>query len=57
MYELSPSSKSREDVPLGVALIGQGRTGKSTLGKRLAAKLTGVATSLMAVFLMLKIMH
>lgn len=41
MYELSPSSKSREDVPLGVALIGQGRTGKSTLGKRLAAKLTG----------------
>lgn len=41
MYELSPSSKSREDVPLGVALIGQGRTGKSTLGKRLAARLTG----------------
>lgn len=41
MYEMSPSSKSREDVPLGVALIGQGRTGKSTLGKRLAAKLTG----------------
>lgn len=41
MYELSPRSKSREDVPLGVALIGQGRTGKSTLGKRLAAKLTG----------------
>lgn len=41
MYELSPSAKSREDVPLGVALIGQGRTGKSTLGKRLAAKLTG----------------
>ncbi|MGN1282660.1 MAG: phospholipase D family protein [Limosilactobacillus sp.] len=41
MYELSPSARSREDVPLGVALIGQGRTGKSTLGKRLAAKLTG----------------
>ena len=41
MYDLSTSSKSREDVPLGVALIGQGRTGKSTLGKRLAAKLTG----------------
>ena len=41
MYELSKSSKSREDVPLGVALIGQGRTGKSTLGKRLAAQLTG----------------
>lgn len=41
MYELSPSSKPREDVPLGVALIGQGRTGKSTLGKRLAARLTG----------------
>lgn len=41
MYELSPSARSREDVPLGVALIGQGRTGKSTLGKRFAAKLTG----------------
>ena len=41
MYEMSPSGKSREDVPLGVALIGQGRTGKSTLGKRFAAKLTG----------------
>ncbi|MBB1079134.1 phospholipase D family protein [Limosilactobacillus sp. STM2_1] len=41
MYEASNTSKSREDVPLGVALIGQGRTGKSTLGKRLAAKLTG----------------
>ncbi|WP_076461699.1 phospholipase D family protein [Limosilactobacillus caccae] len=41
MYEHSESSKSREDVPLGVALIGQGRTGKSTLGKRFAAKLTG----------------
>lgn len=41
MYEISPSGKSREDVPLGVALIGQGRTGKSTLGKRFAAKLTG----------------
>lgn len=41
MYEMSPSSRSREDVPLGVALIGQGRTGKSTLGKRFAAKLTG----------------
>lgn len=41
MYEYSASSKSREDVPLGIALIGQGRTGKSTLGKRLAAKLTG----------------
>lgn len=41
MYELSPSSKPREDVPLGVALIGQGRTGKSTLGKWLAARLTG----------------
>ena len=41
MYEMSPSGKSREDVPLGVALIGQGRTGKSTLGKRFAAKQTG----------------
>lgn len=41
MYEYSDSSKSREDVPLGIDLIGQGRTGKSTLGKRLAAKLTG----------------
>lgn len=41
MYEMSPSGKSREDVPLGGALIGQGRTGKSTLGKRFAAKLTG----------------
>lgn len=41
MYEYSTSSKSREDVPLGIALIGQGRTGKSTLGKRLVAKLTG----------------
>lgn len=41
MYEYSDSSKSREDVPLGIALIGRGRTGKSTLGKRLAAKLTG----------------
>lgn len=41
MYEMSPSGKSRENVPLGVALIGQGRTGKSTLGKRFAAKLTG----------------
>lgn len=41
MYEMSPSGKSREDVPLGVALIGQGRTDKSTLGKRFAAKLTG----------------
>ena len=41
LYEMSPSGKSREDVPLGVALIGQGRTGKSTLGKRFAAKLTG----------------
>lgn len=41
MYELSNTSHSREDVPLGITLIGQGRTGKSTLGKRLAAKLTG----------------
>lgn len=41
MYEMSDSSKSREDVPLGIALVGQGKTGKSTLGKRLAAKLTG----------------
>lgn len=41
LYELSDSSKSREDVPIAAALIGQGRTGKSTLGKRLAAKLIG----------------
>lgn len=41
IYEMSTTSKSREDVPLGVALIGKGRTGKSTLGQVLAAKLTG----------------
>ncbi|MDH5099731.1 phospholipase D family protein [Lactobacillus kefiranofaciens] len=41
LYELSNSNRSREDVPIAVALIGQGRTGKSTLGKKLAAKLIG----------------
>lgn len=41
LYELSDGKRAREDVPIAVALIGQGRTGKSTLGKRLAAKLTG----------------
>ena len=41
LYELSGSNVSREDVPIATALIGQGRTGKSTLGKRLAAKLIG----------------
>ncbi len=42
IYELSDTgTSSREDVPLGVALIGQGRTGKSTLGKKLAARLIG----------------
>lgn len=41
IYELAGKGKAREDVPIAVALIGQGRTGKSTLGKRLAAKLIG----------------
>ena len=41
LYDLADKSKHREDVPIAVALIGQGKTGKSTLGRRLAAKLTG----------------
>ena len=41
LYDLEDKSKHREDVPIAVALIGQGKTGKSTLGRRLAAKLTG----------------
>ncbi|WP_241698776.1 hypothetical protein [Ligilactobacillus salivarius] len=41
LYDLVDKSKHREDVPIAVALIGQGKTGKSTLGRRLAAKLTG----------------
>jgi hypothetical protein len=41
LYDLADKSKHREDVPIAVALIGQGKTGKSTLGRRLAAKLIG----------------
>ncbi|WP_225357963.1 phospholipase D-like domain-containing protein [Ligilactobacillus salivarius] len=41
LYDLADKSKHREDVPIAVALIGQGKTGKSSLGRRLAAKLTG----------------
>lgn len=40
------SSSRREDVPLGVALIGRGRTGKSQLGQTLASKLIGVQNRL-----------
>ncbi|WP_225356735.1 Fic family protein [Ligilactobacillus salivarius] len=40
LYDLADKSKHREDVPIAVALIGQGKTGKSTsIGKLMSSSI------------------
>lgn len=41
MFDVSETIKAREDVPIGAILIGNGRTGKTTLGVKLGKLLTG----------------
>lgn len=41
MYDASSTIKAREDVPIGAILIGNGKTGKTTLGAKLTKSLIG----------------
>lgn len=41
MFDASGTIKAREDVPIGAILIGNGKTGKTTLGAKLSKRLIG----------------